>query len=108
MIRQLEHCTEQFGVRCFFFQDGQSWPILLETDLHAATFAEAVMEGHVVIQNEECGYAWDEELRRRYWNCATALQKEYPNPFLVKIVRAMMEKVPNVLFCSNGRSSDTW
>lgn len=55
MIRQLEQCVEQYGVRCFFFQDGQAWPLLLETDLHAVASAEAAMEGRVVIQNEECG-----------------------------------------------------
>lgn len=41
-------------------------------------------------------------MRRSYWSCETALRKEYPNPFLVKIVRAMAEKVPDALFCSNG------
>ena len=55
MIHQLEQCAEQYGVRCFFFQDGQSWPILLETDLRATTSVEGAMEGRVVIQNEECG-----------------------------------------------------
>lgn len=55
MICQLEHCTEQYGVRCFFFQDGQSWPIVLETDLRAAASVEEAMEGRVVVQNEECG-----------------------------------------------------
>ena len=41
-------------------------------------------------------------VRSSYWNCTPALRKEYPNPFLVKIVRAITEKVPDALFCSNG------
>lgn len=86
---------EQYGVRCFFFQDGQAWPILLETDLHAVASAEAAMEGRVVIQNEECGWVRACGVRSRYWNCTAALRKEYPNPFLVKIVRAITEKVPD-------------
>ena len=97
---------EQYGVRCFFFQDGQAWPILLETDLHAVASAEAAMEGRVVIQNEECGWARACGVRSRYWNCTAALRKEYPNPFLVKIVRAITEKVPDALFCSNGRCAE--
>ena len=32
-------------------------------------------------------------MRRSYWNCTSALRKNYPNPFLVKIVRAMAEKM---------------
>lgn len=44
-------------------------------------------------------------MRRSYWNCTSALRKNYPNPFLVKIVRAMAEKVPDVLFCSNGSAA---
>ena len=33
-------------------------------------------------------------MRRSYWNCTSALRKNYPNPFLVKIVRAMAEIGP--------------
>lgn len=55
MIRQLEQFAEKYGVHTFFLQDGQSWPIVLETDYHSSTTTRSQLEGRVVLSNEECG-----------------------------------------------------
>ena len=106
LISHMIHYHREYQIDSFFLQDGQSWPILLESDADsiqgnsgigdASSSTETslynLIEGVAVLENEECGY----------WTCVSALDRGYPNPFLVKIARKLNEVNENILLCSSG------
>lgn len=47
--------------------------------------AEDVMNGEIVLRNENFGY----------WNTNT--MEQYPNPFFIKLCRTLWEKIPNFI-----------
>ena len=98
-LKEWNYLTEQiiryyydYHINSFFLQDGQSLPILLSPDVAACSSVIERMQGLVVRPNEEAGF----------WACEEALEKKYPNPYLVKLVRKVFEVCPDALLCSNG------
>ena len=98
LISIMIHYHREYQIDSFFLQDGQSWPILLESDADSIQGSSRIrdassstktslynlIEGVTVLENEESGY----------WTCMSVLDRGYPNPFLVKIAR--------ILLCSSG------
>lgn len=94
-----------YDIDTFFLQDGQSWPIILRTDQEAilcdkskkeVESLKGVMEGTIVLENEEGGY----------WGTVDVISSGYPNPFMVKISRKMSEISDQILVCSAGMSNE--
>lgn len=108
LISLMIHYHREYQIDSFFLQDGQSWPILLESDADSIQGSSRIrdasssteislynlIEGVTVLENEESGY----------WTCMSVLDRGYPNPFLVKIARKLNEVNENILLCSSG----TW
>lgn len=91
-LLQIIHLIRDYHITAFYLQDCQSLPILLETDLSETSDFTEVIQGKIVVANEECGY----------WNCASAMSNGYSNPFLVKIARKVAEIDPTCLLCGSG------
>ena len=93
LTEQIIRYYYDYHINSFFLQDGQSLPILLSADPTACSSVSELMKGAVVRANEESGF----------WTCEEALEKQYPNPYLVKLTRKVYEVCPDALLCSNGR-----
>ncbi|KAK8821297.1 hypothetical protein WA538_005924, partial [Blastocystis sp. DL] len=105
LISIMIHYHREYQIDSFFLQDGQSWPILLESDADSIQESSRIrdasssteislynlIEGVTVLENEESGY----------WTCMSVLDRGYPNPFLVKIARKLNEVNENILLCSS-------
>lgn len=97
--------AREHDIDTFFLQDGQSWPIILRSDQQAilrdssqkngveTDCLKRMMEGSIVLENEEGGY----------WGNAELCESGYPNPFLVKVARKMSELSDHILVCSACR-----
>lgn len=92
LIERIISYYHDYHINSFFLQDGQSLPIMLETDYDSASTLRDVMEGSIVYSNEEGGY----------WKWVLQFDKYYPNPFLVKLTRKVYELCPDALLSSNG------
>ena len=92
LIERIISYYHDYHINSFFLQDGQSLPILLETDYQSSSSLSEIMLGTFVHSNEESGY----------WSCEEANDAHYPNPYLVKLTRKVYELCPDVLLSRNG------
>jgi len=95
LISEVIQFAEKYGVNGVHLDNGQAWPQINEIDLEelmrldvdgqpAYTPAD-VLNGEIVIRNENCGY----------WNTNT--METYPNPFFIKLCRALWTAQPDFM-----------
>ena len=95
LIDEVVEYTSKFGIDGIHLDNGQAWPQIMEPDLEelqrvdvdgdAAYSPEDLMNGEVVIRNENYGY----------WN--TNNMETYPNPFFIKMCKKLWEKNPEFM-----------
>uniref|UniRef100_A0A7S3AC35 Uncharacterized protein n=1 Tax=Rhodosorus marinus TaxID=101924 RepID=A0A7S3AC35_9RHOD len=100
MIEEIKYLANEYGIRGVRLDNGQSYPPIMALDteemfardpdgeLHYSK--SEIFYGLVVKANEEVGY----------WTSDSALEFNYPNPFLVKFAREMWHTYPNFYIIS--------
>lgn len=100
LVDEVLDLIERFGIHGIHLDNGQAWPQIFKLDLEELLRFDAekrkaytdreIFEGSVVLQDENCGY-WGSELRF-----------SYPNPFLVRLCKAIWSKYPEFLIISES------
>lgn len=95
LINEVITFAVKHGINGIHLDNGQAWPQIMEVDLEelmrldvdgepAYTPAD-VMNGEIVIRNENYGY----------WNTNT--MESYPNPFFIKMCKKLWEAIPDFM-----------
>jgi len=89
LVEEVVSFSNRTGVDGIHLDNGQAWPQIMEVDMsellredvdgEPAYTAEDVMNGEIVVRNENYGY----------WNTNT--MEQHANPFFVKLCRTMWE-----------------
>lgn len=95
LIDEVVSYCENYGIDGIHLDNGQAWPQIMEPDLdelsrldvdgQPAYSAEDLMNGEMVIRNENYGY----------WNSNN--METYPNPFFIKMCKKLWSRDPNFM-----------
>ena len=95
LIDEVVAFTKRHGINGVNLDNGQAWPQVMEVDVEElmrmdvdgkpAYSAADMMNGEIVIRNENYGY----------WNTTT--MESYPNPFFIKMTRRLWELFPDFM-----------
>ncbi|KAA8498177.1 Glycogen synthase [Porphyridium purpureum] len=96
LVQELKVLARKYGVRGVRLDNAQSYPLILAEDpslyrrdpdgeMHYSM--DEIFFGQIVKPNAECAY----------WTTGACLDLNYPNPFLIKVVREMWNEFPNFL-----------
>jgi hypothetical protein len=95
MVEDIISFVDKYGVDGVHLDNGQAWPQIMELDEEEmyrldidgepAYNPEEILNGEIVIRNENCGF----------W--ASNSMESYANPFFVKMCKGIWEKFPNFM-----------
>lgn len=95
LVEEAVSFAKRHGLDGIHLDNGQAWPQIMEIDKEEllrmdvdgepAYSPEDLMNGEVVIRNENYGY----------WN--TNNMEQYPNPFFIKLCKRMWNELPDFM-----------
>lgn len=95
LVNEVINFAEETGIDGIHLDNGQAWPQIFEPDIEELTridvdgepayTCEEILNGEIVIRNENYGY----------WQ--TNAMEQYANPFFVKLCRKLWSKFPQFM-----------
>lgn len=97
MVSEMKNLAEAYGVRGVRLDNAQSLPPIMAPDMDELLRLDPDGEPHYSLSEVFYGAVVKANVEHGYWTSEAALERGYPNPFIIKFCREMWNTYPDFI-----------